>query len=131
MTRVQNRLAMLGALAVFFYSFFAPAMSGQSGQEPPVSEDERAHFKGWVDFVKVKATVTDAGGRFVSGLRMDDFDVYEDDQRVEVANFSFERVPISLGIALDTSDSMDGDKIKAARGALDRLLDEVADRKTG
>ncbi len=39
-----------------------------------------------------------------------------------ISQFDAERVPVSLGIALDTSGSMYGDRIAAARAALDRFL---------
>src|SRR4029077_20286829 len=42
-------------------------------------------------------------------------------------HFSAERVPVSLGILLDTSGSMDGDKIVAARAALERFLTLLTD----
>jgi VWFA-related protein len=72
--------------------------------------------------------VSDASGRFVPGLHKRDFVVYEDDQPQTVTHFSAERVPVSLGIALDTSASMAGDKIGAARSALDRFLYDLLDR---
>src|SRR5262249_44929115 len=39
-----------------------------------------------------------------------------------------ERVPVSLGIALDTSGSMAGDKIREAETALDRFVFDLLDR---
>jgi Ca-activated chloride channel family protein len=85
-------------------------------------------FKSGVELINVTATVSDAYGRFVPGLRQDDFLVYEDNVPVEVTHFSAERVPVSLGIALDTSGSMRGDKMDAARGALVRFIDDLLDR---
>jgi VWFA-related protein len=79
-------------------------------------------FRTGVELVNVMATVTDASGRFMAGLQQTDFQVFEDDQPVELSHFSAERVPVSLGIVLDTSGSMDGQKIAAARVALQRLL---------
>ena len=79
--------------------------------------DSAFRFRSGVELINVTATVSDASGRFVPGLTQDDFIVYEDDQRVEVTHFSAERVPVSLGIALDTSGSMAGEKMGAARGA--------------
>ena len=46
----------------------------------------------------------------------------EDDQPVEITHFTAERVPVSLGIVLDTSGSMAGRKMAAARAAVRRLL---------
>jgi Ca-activated chloride channel family protein len=79
-------------------------------------------FKSGVELINVTATVVDANGRFVPGLKQDDFIVYEDDQPQTVTHFSADRVPVSLGIALDTSQSMFGEKIQAARAALERFL---------
>ena len=73
--------------------------------------------------------MSDTNGRFVPGLRQDDFLVYEDDQPVTVTHFSAERVPVSLGIALDTSGSMAGDKIQEAQRALDRFLFDLLDEQ--
>ncbi len=72
-------------------------------------------------------TVTDASGRFVRGLRQEDFHVFEDGHEQPLTHFSAERVPVSLGIALDTSNSMDGEKMEAARDALTRFLFDLLD----
>ena len=85
-------------------------------------------FRSGIELINVTATVADADGRFVPNLTQDDFVVFEDDQRVDVTQFSAERVPVSLGIALDTSGSMAGDKMKAARGAIARFVNDLLDR---
>ena len=81
---------------------------------------EGFRFKSGVDLVNVTATVTDGNGRFVSGLRQEDFTVYEDGQIQDVSHFSSDRVPVSLGIALDASGSMSPEKLAAARAATRR-----------
>ena len=48
---------------------------------------------------------------------------------MSVTHFNAERVPVSLGIALDTSGSMAGDKIEAAQDALDKFLYELLDKQ--
>jgi VWFA-related protein len=90
-------------------------------QQPP-QQGDALRFKSGIDLINVTATVSDATGRFVSGLQKDDFLVYEDDHPVDVTQFEAERVPVSLGIALDTSGSMAGEKMDAARAALNRFL---------
>jgi VWFA-related protein len=75
----------------------------------------------------VPATVTDSNGRFISGLRKEDFTLYEDGQPQQISHFNNERVPVSLGITLDTSGSMAGEKFVAAQGALDRFLFDLLD----
>jgi len=84
-------------------------------------------FRSGIDLVNVTATVTDRDGRFVPGLIVNDFIVHEDGRPVEVTHFSAERVPVSLGIVLDTSGSMEGDKITNARAAIERFLDRLLD----
>jgi VWFA-related protein len=84
-------------------------------------------FRSAVELVNVTATVTDRNGRFVSGLRKDDFRVFEDGVPQQITHFSAERVPVSLGIVLDTSSSMSGEKMRAARRALERFLFELLD----
>ena len=105
---------------------------GQQAQQPPAArpgEEPGFRFRSGVELVNVTATVSDASGRFVPGLKAQDFLVYEDDQPVEVTHFNSERVPVSLGIALDTSGSMAGDKIQEAQSALDRFLYELLDKQ--
>jgi Ca-activated chloride channel family protein len=79
-------------------------------------------FRSGVELINVTATVTDEDGRFVGGLRREDFAVYEDGERQEVTHFSNERVPASLGILLDASGSMTPDKMSSARSAIDRFV---------
>ena len=108
------------------------AVATLRGQQPPASSAEQSgdsfRFKSGVELINVTATVTDASGRFVPDLRKEDFLVYEDDQLQTVTHFNSERVPVSLGIVLDTSGSMAGDKIRAAQSALNRFLYDLLDR---
>ena len=82
-------------------------------------------FRSGVDLVNVTATVIDRNGRFVPGLRQSDFIVYEENELQEVTHFSNERVPVSLGLVLDTSGSMVGEKITNALMAVDRFLTKL------
>src|SRR5438132_1112051 len=102
-----------------------------NGQEPSSKDQQKENFRfrSGVELINVTTTVSDASGRFVSGLRKEDFSVYEDDQPVEITHFSSERVPVSLGIVLDTSGSMAGAKIQEAQSALDRFLFDLLDKE--
>jgi VWFA-related protein len=108
---IRRSLAIAIALAMVSTGTYA-RLDAQDG----------VRFRAAIELVNVTATVIDSSGRFVPGLRQTDFLVYEDEQPVEVTHFSAERVPVSLGIVLDTSGSMAGEKIAAARAALDRFL---------
>jgi VWFA-related protein len=112
MTRLPFPIAALVAAAVV-------CAHGQQAQQPPArpGEEPGFRFRSGVELVNVTATVSDASGRFVPGLKAQDFMVYEDDQPVEVTHFNSERVPVSLG------------KIQEAQSALDRFLYELLDRQ--
>ena len=99
----------------------AAAVTGAQSQEG-------FRFRSGVEFVNVTATVTDDNGRFVSGLRQEDFTVYEDGQVQDVSHFSSDRVPVSLGIALDASGSMSPEKLATARAAIERLIFKLLDQ---
>jgi Ca-activated chloride channel family protein len=105
----------------------AGALLSAQAQPPPQQEPQSFKFRTGVELINVNATVTDQSGRFVSGLTKDDFRVFEDEQPQTVTHFSAERVPVSLGIVLDTSGSMDGDKMYAAKQALERFLVQLLD----
>ena len=98
-----------------------------TAQDPPPQEPQSFKFRTGVELINVNATVTDHTGRFVSGLSKDDFRVFDDEQAQTVTHFSAERVPVSLGIVLDTSGSMDGDKMYAAKQAIERFLVQLLD----
>jgi Ca-activated chloride channel homolog len=79
-------------------------------------------FKSRIDLVSITATVVDANGTLVPGLNRDDFEVYEDGERQTVTHFGSDRVPIGLGLLLDVSDSMRGQRIADARASVARFL---------
>jgi Ca-activated chloride channel homolog len=110
-----------------FAAAAAVAVCGLIGYERPLTGQEAFRFKSGVELINVTVTATDRTGRFASGLRKEDFVVYEDDKPVEVTHFSAERTPVSLGIVLDTSGSMDGEKMVSARDAIDRFLEALPD----
>ena len=116
MTRARACIRFITPLLA---ALLAGAPAGAAGQDP---DRPAFRFRTGIDLINVSATVTDRRGRFVSGLDKDDFLVYEDGVPQTLTHFSRERVPISLGIVLDTSGSMEGERMAAAQSALDRFL---------
>lgn len=81
-----------------------------------------AQLKVDVSLVNVVATVTDDRGRYVPNLTADDFVLEEDGQVQKIAHISYsEDTPISLGIVLDTSGSMER-KISTATSAVEKFI---------
>jgi Ca-activated chloride channel family protein len=105
------------------------ALHAQQDASPPGNQEGSFRFRTGVELINVTATVSDGSGRFVSGLQKEDFVVYEDGAPQTITHFSAERTPVSLGIVLDTSGSMAGEKIQSARAALDRFLYDLLDRE--
>ena len=89
-----------------------------------VTRDQRVLRSG-VDVVMVTATVADSNGRLVTDLPREAFEIYEDGDQQTVTQFTHERVPIGLGLLLDVSDSMFGQRIVDARIAVERFLFEL------
>ncbi len=118
-TRVRQR-DTLGAGVLLCVAAALIVAQAQGSAEP--QDDQGFRFRTGIELINVTATVTDRRGRFVSGLEKDDFLVYEDGEQQSISHFSNERVPVSLGIVLDTSGSMEGTKMLAAMNALDRFL---------
>ena len=124
MRSIRLRLAALSALMAAAVAVVgAQTSTGGSSQS-----DDGFKFKSGVELVNVTATVSDEDGRFVPGLTKDDFNVYEDGAPQEITNFSNERVPVSLGIVLDTSGSMTPEKMSSARSAIDRFIYDLLDK---
>ena len=117
---MNRNLAMIAA------ALSAAVVVAPTGQQAQDSQVFR--FKTGVELINVTATVTDANGRFVSGLRKEDFRLFEDGQEQTITHFNSERVPVSLGLVVDTSGSMEGEKWVSARQALNRFLFQLLDR---
>jgi Ca-activated chloride channel family protein len=79
-------------------------------------------YRTQVELVQVAATVTDRDGRLITSLGRDDFIIREDGVEQSVALLLRERLPVSLGILIDISDSMYGKRMADARAALDRFV---------
>ena len=82
-------------------------------------------FRSRIDVVQVTVAVTDAGGRLITGLTQEDFQVFEDGIEQTITQFTDKRVPVSLGMLLDASDSMRGQAVIDARDAFDRFVGDL------
>ncbi len=89
---------------------------------PLAQQPDGFRFKSGVELINVTATVSDRSGRFAGRLTKEDFVIYEDNKLVEVTHFNADRTPVSLGIVVDTSGSMVGDKWTAAVSSIDRFF---------
>jgi Ca-activated chloride channel family protein len=78
-----------------------------------------------VRLVNVVATVTDTRGRNIPNLTADDFILEEDGNRQPITHFSQDQdMPVSVGVLLDTSGSMDH-RIRTAVEAVERFTHRI------
>lgn len=109
------------ALVVLAAILGSVAAAQQVALQPPI-------FKSAIDLTTVTATVMDRNGALVTGLPREAFDVFEDGELQEITQFTNERVPVSLCVLLDVSDSMYGQRIQDAREAIEQFVGGLMDR---
>ena len=106
--------------AILSYLCIASLAGGLAFAAPP------GQIRVQVNLVNLFATVRDKHKAIITGLKQDDFQVYEDGQPQEITNFSAEsNLPITLGILIDTSGSeyfMLGGEKEAGSRFLARVL---------
>lgn len=114
---------MMKRLALAALLFFSALVLRVDGQRPVDLRDK--NFRASSELVATAVTVRDADGRLVTNLTQADFTVEEDSVPQRITQFSKERVPISLSLTIDISDSMRGQRMVDARGALANFLDKL------
>jgi Ca-activated chloride channel family protein len=58
------------------------------------------------EMVLVPVTVTDHYGKTITGLQAEDFNIFEDQNSLQIASFATQDTPCSMGLVLDISGSM-------------------------
>lgn len=74
------------------------------------------------EVVNVIISVTDPYGRFVTGLGKDHFEVFDDKVKQQIAHFTDDDSPVSLGIVYDVSGSMK-ERVSRSIRALRRFIE--------
>jgi Ca-activated chloride channel homolog len=78
-----------------------------------------------VDLVNVLFTTTDRKGKFIPGLRKEDFKVYEDGKPQPITNFSAEtNLPLTIALLVDTSGSV-RDRLRFEQDAAIEFFDST------
>src|SRR5205823_67884 len=101
----------------------APAQRGQRGQvSEEVGEDEVVRVN--ASLVTVPVSVLDRDGRFIGGLRKQDFRIFEDGSEQQVAYFAPVEQPFTVALVIDTSGSTQF-KIEDMQEAAIAFLDQL------
>jgi Ca-activated chloride channel family protein len=111
-------------------AFGCAAAAALAAQEP--QEGAVARFSSGVQLVEVYATVTDAKGEPVTGLRREDFDVYENNELQDVSTFAAGEFPLTVALGVDRSWSMAGEPLQLAKHSAQSFLKALrpSDRAT-
>lgn len=123
--------SIIGPVAAARVSQIA-ALAGVLGVASVPAPAQR-QFRAGVDLVNLPVTVTTKGGDPLRGLTRDDFVVLEDGKPQQIALFvegrTDERIPLRLGLCLDTSESMSEDLKTEGDAAIKfiNMLDEARD----
>ena len=74
---------------------------------PATMQSQDSTLKVSVDLVNVQFSVTDRRGRFIAGLKAEDFVLEEDGKRQDIVHFAHENeLPLTIGMLIDTSPSV-------------------------
>lgn len=114
--------SLVAAVAALVIAAVAGVVLVAAPPRAEVQMPQAAPLRSSVDVVTVTVTVRDADGRLVTGLGREAFTVFEDGVEQPVTQFIGDRVPVSLGVVLDISESMVGERIADARLALTRFV---------
>jgi Ca-activated chloride channel family protein len=87
---------------------FSPSLATERW---PARGEEQAKIEVSANLVLLPVSVTDARGTFVTGLKRQDFHVYEDRQIQELTVFDEGDTPVTIGLVVDHSRSM-GPKLR-------------------
>ncbi len=89
------------------------------------ARQDRQIFRSDVELVTTAVSVVAADGRLVTTLEKNDFEIFDDGVPQTIATFTKERVPVSVALVLDSSDSMFGQRFTDARTALSHFVEEL------
>lgn len=102
------------AAALMLCATAPPAASTAQTQTPPPAQgapggtgQQQPSFRAGVELVSLNVIVTESGGKYVTDLNQEDFNVFEDGVKQDVTFFTKTNLPIALALLLDTSASMD------------------------
>jgi Ca-activated chloride channel family protein len=114
-------LVVCGVLLGGCISAFGQHAQGGASAKAPINEPP-AVVRERTELVNLTVSVTDRSGRAVSGLALQDIEIYEDKVKQKIEHYGAEDAPISIGVVFDVSDSM-RNKIEQARDALKTFVE--------
>lgn len=112
---LSNRRALCSSLLLV--ALFAPSPSTPPGFASQQGSDQHV-ISSESSLVILPVTVTDGSDRFVSGLDISNFQVFEDGRQQKISSFRHEDTPVTAGIVVDHSGSMAAKRDDVIAGAV-------------
>src|SRR5205085_9134993 len=100
----------------------APAAFAQDDRQKPVQPDEP--IKLHTTLVQVPVVVKEKGGRYLTDLRKEDFQIYEDGARQSIEYFGTTEEPFNVALLLDSSGST-ADQLQQIKAAALAFVDNL------
>jgi VWFA-related protein len=109
-------LSWRAALAVLTLAAVTLPAFGQVPEEKPQQDQQQPSIKIGTNLVTVPVIVTDRYGRFITGLKRNEFMLREEGATQKIEDFSSTEAPFSVALLIDTSRSTQNklDKIRKA-----------------
>jgi VWFA-related protein len=106
-----------------------PVLIGENKQTPVSTEaasieDDDEIIKVETNLVTIPVTVLDRDGRFISGLRQNDFQIFEDGMQQKIEYFASVETPFTVVLLLDVSNSTQF-KIDEIQNAAITFIDQL------
>lgn len=109
-------------LMVLILAFLVPA----NAQTPSESSQQDTVVVS-SNLVTVNVIVTDNKGRYVKGLRPDQFSIYDENARQKISHFSAGAAPVSIGIVCEIHPAAPA-RVSAVLAALKQFVSTLGDR---
>jgi VWFA-related protein len=83
------RVTFLIICSLFFTTAFGQRVASPQNPRPAPRVEDKDVVKISTNLIQIDATVLDKNGRIVTGLTADDFEIYENNKKQQITNFSF------------------------------------------
>lgn len=121
------RKATFGVAVISLAGALAASTHAQAPQQRAAPQQQSPVFRSSTSIVALNVIVTDIKKQYATGLRAEDFEVFEDGVKQDVQFFAAAEVPLDLILLIDSSSSMT-DKVeavhKAAAGFIETMRPE-------
>jgi Ca-activated chloride channel homolog len=124
MTNRLARFLLVILLSLTFLPLSTPSQDNKPTPASSVKPDDKIQLN--TNLVSLTISVTDPYGRFVTGLSKEHFEVFDEKVKQQVALFTDEDAPVSLGILYDVSGSMK-ERVTRSVKALKRFIETSHD----